>query len=186
MKQLILESRLGPLRLIAHKGKLVYCNWVMPDCDAKYKRLSKLLCKELEECNFNDEWQGKDKKTLELANSQLELYFQGEITSFTLPVEMYGTEFQRRVWQEISLIPCGVTISYGDLGERCGGKGMARAVANACGANPLAIIVPCHRVTGMNGKWGGYTGGVEKKISLLSLENHHNHFSPTGTGEILL
>lgn len=103
--------------------------------------------------------------------AQLDEYFAGERTSFDLPVRMDGTPFQRRVWSELELIPYGETISYGELARRVGSPSAARAVGLANGRNPIAVIVPCHRVIGADGSLTGYGGGTERKRILLGLES---------------
>ena len=85
------------------------------------------------------------------------------------PFILSGTVFQKKVWEKISLIPFGTTITYGELGQQIGSKQLARAVGQACNANPLALIVPCHRVVGQNGL-GGFAGGCSIKEALLELE----------------
>jgi len=101
---------------------------------------------------------------------QLQAYFAGELTDFELPVEMRGTDFQRRVWGELCEIPYGETISYGELARRVGNHKASRAVGLANGRNPLAIVVPCHRVIGADGSLTGYGGGLERKVWLLEHE----------------
>jgi methylated-DNA-[protein]-cysteine S-methyltransferase len=105
------------------------------------------------------------------ATKQLSEYFAGKRTEFTLPLRLDGTEFQRSVWQEIALIPYGETISYSDLAERAGAPQAIRAAGTTTGRNPIAIIVPCHRVMGKNGALCGFAGGLEKKRHLLALES---------------
>ena len=102
--------------------------------------------------------------------AQLEEYFEGGRTSFDVPLALDGTPFQRRVWHTLQKIPYGETISYGELAKRVGQPGAARAVGLANGSNPIAVIVPCHRVIGANGKLTGYGGGMERKRILLDLE----------------
>src|SRR5208283_2077845 len=87
-----------------------------------------------------------------------------------LPVETGGTAFQRQVWQSLREIPCGTTVSYGQLAERIGRPSAVRAVGLANGANPVAVVVPCHRVIGSNGSLTGYGGGIERKRWLLNHE----------------
>ena len=101
--------------------------------------------------------------------TQLEEYFARQRTQFDLPIELDGTAFQREVWAELSRIPYGETISYGELARRVGRPKGPRAVGQANGKNPIAIIVPCHRVVAGNGI-GGYGGGLPMKRSLLALE----------------
>ncbi len=95
--------------------------------------------------------------------------FAGERTDFDVPMELDGTQFQREVWNELSRIPYGETISYGELARRVGRPNGPRAVGQANGRNPIAIIVPCHRVLASNGI-GGYGGGLTVKRELLALE----------------
>ena len=102
---------------------------------------------------------------------QLDAYFAGMLTDFTLPLALLGTEFQKRVWAELLLIPYGETCSYGELARRLGSPNASRAVGLANGRNPLSIIVPCHRVIGASGKLMGYGGGIEPKAALLALES---------------
>ncbi len=101
--------------------------------------------------------------------TQLEEYFAGERTEFELTMELDGTEFQREVWAELTRIPYGETISYGELARRVGRPKGPRAVGQANGRNPIPIIVPCHRVLASNGI-GGYGGGLKVKRALLAVE----------------
>jgi len=111
-----------------------------------------------------------DDRAFPDAVEQLEAYFAGERTDFDLELSLTGTEFQRRVWQALLTIPYGETRSYGEIAEQIGASGAARAVGLANGRNPIAIIVPCHRVIGASGSLTGYGGGLERKQSLLELE----------------
>jgi methylated-DNA-[protein]-cysteine S-methyltransferase len=104
------------------------------------------------------------------AADQLGEYFAGERTVFDVPLAMVGTPFQQTVWQALQSIPYGTTISYGELAERIGRRGAARAVGLANGRNPVGIIVPCHRVVGWAGALTGYGGGLDRKRELLALE----------------
>lgn len=103
---------------------------------------------------------------------QLNEYFAGGRSEFTVPINFkhVGTKFQQKVWNELWKIPYGQTISYKALAIRCGGANYSRAVANANGKNPISIIVPCHRVISSDGTLGGYTGGLDKKSKLLTIE----------------
>ncbi len=103
------------------------------------------------------------------AKTQIEAYFDGKAEAFDLPVQPAGTPFQRRVWALMNEIPFGRTMTYGEMSNRL--KSSARAVGTACGANPIPLIIPCHRVLAANGL-GGYSGdgGVETKAALLRLE----------------
>jgi methylated-DNA-[protein]-cysteine S-methyltransferase len=98
-------------------------------------------------------------------------YFQGDLTAIDdLPVVLNGTEFQRRVWRALRKIPCGETRSYGDIAKDIGNPAAVRAVGLANGANPVGIVVPCHRVIGADGTLTGYAGGIERKRWLLAHE----------------
>lgn len=107
---------------------------------------------------------------LDKANNQLNSYFKGELKDFSLPFVFSGSEFEKRIYQELSLIPYGKTLSYQDLANRINSPNSARAVGNALGKNPLLLLIPCHRVICKNGKLGGYVLGEEKKRGLLGLE----------------
>jgi methylated-DNA-[protein]-cysteine S-methyltransferase len=104
------------------------------------------------------------------AVDQLDAYFAGELVDFDVELSLAGSEFQRRVWRALLTIPYGETRSYGEIAEQIGASGAARAVGLANGHNPIAIIVPCHRVIGANGSLTGYGGGLDRKRSLLEME----------------
>ena len=101
----------------------------------------------------------------------MDRYFKGEVGALdSIPVELNGTPFQKNVWQALRRIPCGTTISYAELARRIGEPAAVRAVGTANGANPVAVIVPCHRVIGSNGRLTGYGGGLNRKHWLLQHE----------------
>ena len=104
------------------------------------------------------------------AVEQLEQYFAGERVEFDLELDMRGTDFQKNVWEALLTIPDGETRSYGEIAKRIGDPDGARSVGWANGSNRIALIVPCHRVIGANGKLVGYGGGLENKAMLLDLE----------------
>jgi methylated-DNA-[protein]-cysteine S-methyltransferase len=110
-------------------------------------------------------------RLLDEAVRQLEEYFARRRRQFDLPLDLHGTEFQVRVWKALVAIPYGETRSYGELARKLGLAGAARAVGAANGANPIAIIVPCHRVIGSGGRLCGYGGGLDRKKFLLDLES---------------
>lgn len=114
-------------------------------------------------------WEESPARLAEAA-AQLEAYFAGELRAFTLPLAARGTAFQRRVWAALTRIPYGETTSYGAIAAAVGAPGSARAVGAANGQNPLAIVVPCHRVIGADGRLVGYGGGIERKTWLLAHE----------------
>jgi methylated-DNA-[protein]-cysteine S-methyltransferase len=113
----------------------------------------------------------RDDAALSEARAQLQAYFAGELRGFELPLAAEGTPFQQRVWRALCDIPYGETISYGELARRIGQPAAARAVGLANGQNPIAIVVPCHRVIGANGSLTGYGGGLERKRWLLAHES---------------
>jgi methylated-DNA-[protein]-cysteine S-methyltransferase len=102
------------------------------------------------------------------AAAQLDAYFAGDLKAFDLPLAPAGTQFQRRVWSALQAIPYGQTCSYGELARRVGSAGRAVGLAN--GKNPIALIIPCHRVIGSDGSLTGYGGGLDRKRYLLELE----------------
>lgn len=101
---------------------------------------------------------------------QIEEFFAGKRQAFDFALAPKGTDFQKRVWAELVKIPFGETISYGELARRIGNPAASRAVGRANATNPIAVIVPCHRVIGTNGKLTGYAGGIELKDKLLAWE----------------
>lgn len=105
---------------------------------------------------------------------QLDDYFSGKSLGFDLPLNPEGTEFQKKVWAELIKIPCGETITYMDLAVRLGDSKAVRAVGTANGRNPIAIVIPCHRVIGAGNKLTGYAGGLERKLWLLKHEMKYN------------
>lgn len=108
---------------------------------------------------------------LAAAIQQLDGYFQGRRNSFDLPIDLsQGTPFQQAVWQTLSVIPYGQSTSYGAIAQAIGKPKAVRAVGGAVGRNPIGIVLPCHRVLGANGALTGYTGGLERKVALLRLE----------------
>jgi len=107
---------------------------------------------------------------LDRVEAQLTEYFDGSRTTFDLPLEPAGTDFQLRVWELLRRIPYGVTTSYGELARKLGDPQKSRGVGAANGANPIPIIVPCHRVVGSKGELTGFGGGLERKRWLLEHE----------------
>jgi methylated-DNA-[protein]-cysteine S-methyltransferase len=129
------------------------------------------------------QWQRDNRHPIfRQAKEQLEEYFAGKRTAFSLPLHFAGTGFQERVWRRIALIPYGKTISYADLAREAGNPKAIRAAGTSTGRNPLSIVIPCHRVIGKNGAITGYAGGLDKKRRLLELENPK--FSPAASPEL--
>lgn len=118
-----------------------------------------------------DEEPTSDEPVLLEAARQLTEHFAGERTDFDLPLAPPGTAFQHRVWDELRRIPYGTTATYGEVAARLGDPKCVRAVGLANGRNPIAVVVPCHRVIGSDGKLRGYAGGIERKQRLLALED---------------
>lgn len=113
----------------------------------------------------------KDGGVLAAAAGQLDAWFAGELASFDLPLALHGSELKRRVWQHLAMIPYGERVTYGSLARALGlPPGHARAVGSAVGRNPLAIVLPCHRVVAADGSLRGYAGGLERKAWLLAHE----------------
>ncbi len=154
-------SPLGPIDLAAEMGgALVYLGFATAKSRARIPRALDRDAADL----------AVDPAVLEPARRQLEAYFRGDLRDFHLPLALRGTPFQLRVWAELQKIPYGTTISYLELARRLGDPNATRAVGAANGANPVSIIVPCHRVIGANGSLTGYGGGLENKKKLLELE----------------
>jgi methylated-DNA-[protein]-cysteine S-methyltransferase len=122
----------------------------------------------------NDLQEQNSCEVLELCKAQLTSYFAGELLTFNLPVFPEGTEFQQKVWAELMKIPYGETITYMDLAVRLGDAKAIRAAGTANGRNPIAILIPCHRVIGAGNKLTGYAGGIWRKKMLLELEMKYN------------
>ena len=113
-----------------------------------------------------------DHNVLAAARSQLAEYFAGAREVFELPLDPHGTDFRQAVWAELRKIPYGTTTTYGAIARTLGLTGHgARAVGHANGSNPIAVVVPCHRVVGSDGSLTGYGGGIERKRALLALEH---------------
>jgi methylated-DNA-[protein]-cysteine S-methyltransferase len=113
---------------------------------------------------------GLAEDALDLAATQLREYLAGERSAFDLPLRATGNAFEQLVWAELVRIPYGETASYGEIARRIGHPGAARAVGRANARNPIAIVVPCHRVIGSDGSLTGYAGGLDLKRALLALE----------------
>ena len=115
----------------------------------------------------------RDDAAFDDVAGQLEAYFAGDLRAFDVRLALTGTDFQRRVWDGLLDIAYGDTTSYGELARRVGNPGASRAVGLANGRNPVAVIVPCHRVIGADGSLTGYGGGLDRKVFLLELERRH-------------
>jgi methylated-DNA-[protein]-cysteine S-methyltransferase len=150
--------------------------WLLTDGDGAL-RVMEFASHEDRLIRLADRQYGRGKWAIEEAGVEskakraLRAYFAGDTSALNaLPVATGGTEFQRSVWAALRAIPCGETISYGELARRIGNPKAVRAVGLANGANPIGIVVPCHRVISSDGGLGGYGGGVERKAWLLKHE----------------
>jgi methylated-DNA-[protein]-cysteine S-methyltransferase len=146
-----MESPVGMLHLFAHDTGLT----------ALYMNIQRY--------EMPDGKQGSNP-ILEQVKQELAEYFDGSRREFTVPIDPQGTDFRKLVWKELMNIPFGKTISYGELAKRLGDPLLTRAVGTANGANPISVIIPCHRVIGSNGHLTGYGGGIERKRWLLDHE----------------
>lgn len=150
----VIESPIGDFRLVEADDHLTAIQWrpFLPELPAEEEQ--------------------PEHAVLAACAAQLAEYFAGERQEFDLPLAPVGTEFQRRVWTELTKIKFGTTRSYGQVANRLGmSTGSARAVGLANGRNPIAVVVPCHRVVGATGKLIGFAGGLENKKLLLGLES---------------
>jgi len=138
-------------------------------CDWQVNKHGKLVGNRLKRILKADFVEGTSP-VIALASRQLDEYFAGSRRQFDIPLLFAGTDFQKHVWHELLKIPYGVTVSYGEMAVRLGRPTSVRAVANANGANSIAIFVPCHRVIGSNKSLTGYAGGLPAKHFLLRLE----------------
>jgi methylated-DNA-[protein]-cysteine S-methyltransferase len=161
MNYCFLDSPIGPLLLAGDREAIRYI---------KFPRQGSVRDPE-------PEWQEGSIGALREAVKQLRQYFAGRRTEFDLPVSPEGTPFQCAVWEQLRKIPYGETISYGELARRVGNPQASRAVGAANGANPIPIVIPCHRVIGSTGKLIGFGGGLPIKKALLDLETGPSLFS---------
>jgi methylated-DNA-[protein]-cysteine S-methyltransferase len=150
------DSPIGPLVIASERNALTFL----------------LLPKQGKPAHVAPGWRRAPERLRE-ARAQLAAYFSGKLLTFDLPLAPEGTAFQRSVWNQLLQIPYGDTASYIDLARRLGNPNAMRAVGAANGANPIAIIVPCHRVIGHDGKLVGFGGGLPAKRWLLDHERHH-------------
>lgn len=154
----------GEMILGSFDGKLCLCDWL----DGRRRvstdmRLLRILKAEFVEGSSN---------VIETVQQQLNEYFLNQRRNFDIPLLFVGTDFQKKVWNELRNIPYGKTVSYGELARRIGMPKAVRAVANANAVNAISIIAPCHRVIGTDGSLTGYGGGLNRKKFLLELEKN--------------
>jgi AraC family transcriptional regulator of adaptative response/methylated-DNA-[protein]-cysteine methyltransferase len=131
----------------------------------KPETLEKLLATEFSEAELRE-----DRRALKDAKKRVEAFLSGDATLTKLPLDVRGTVFQQRVWAELRQIPRGETRTYKEIATAIGAPKAVRAVGSACGANPLALVIPCHRALRTDGGLGGYAWGIKRKSALLQLE----------------
>lgn len=146
-----IESPVGLITLVSNEKALVSLIWGSFEATGKCELAS-------------------SHPILMAAEIQLKEYFMGQRTSFDIPLDLKGTEFQKRVWKELTKIPYGQTMTYAEQARNLGQPKSARAVGTANGKNPISVIIPCHRVIGTDGSLTGYAGGLEIKRQLLAIE----------------
>jgi len=154
----VIDSAVGPLTLVAREGAVVGLYMDLQRHRPAPDKLGEL------------DPRGCESEPFKAVAHQLDAYFAGALRRFTLPLAPDGSPFQLRVWAALLDIPYGQTESYGELAERIGSPGAARAVGLANGKNPIGIVIPCHRVVGSDGNLTGYGGGLDRKRQLLDLE----------------
>jgi methylated-DNA-[protein]-cysteine S-methyltransferase len=152
----IMASPVGPLTLVASLSALVAILW---DRDRPGR------------VPLGDMQESEDDATLVETERQLKQYFAGERTEFDIPIHFRGTAFQKEVWNALLQIPYGETRTYSEIAEEIGKPKAVRAVGAANGRNPISIIAPCHRVIGASGALTGFAGGLDRKETLLVLED---------------
>jgi methylated-DNA-[protein]-cysteine S-methyltransferase len=164
LSRAVIETPLGGMLALASPRGLVALEF---DAEARHARLDHRLARFLPDHRLVDQ----PSAILDRAREWLARYFRGESADVSsLPLDQYGAPFERKVWRALVEIPAGETDSYGGIARKIGDPGAARAVGLANGANPIAIVVPCHRVIGSNGSLTGYGGGLERKRWLLNHE----------------
>lgn len=163
-----IETPLGKMLALATEKELFFLEFTESRCfERRLLRFKKKMNLSIEE--------GGNSITQSI-ETELNLYFEGELKVFKTPTMQLGTTFQKQVWHRLTQTQWGETLSYSDLAVAVGNPLACRAVANANGANNLAIVVPCHRIIQANGQLGGYGGGVDRKRRLLDLEGAKYHF----------
>lgn len=160
-----IESPVGSLTVLADGEAMLRMDYgTMKDLKEKYQKWA--------ERYFTDPVFVEQQDLIAGLTQEVSDYFEGKQQSFSVPLKLYGTPFQKKVWQAlIDTIPFGTTRTYKDIAHGIGKEKAVRAVGGAVNKNPISIIVPCHRVIGSNGKMVGYNGGVDKKEFLLSMES---------------
>ncbi|RUM72367.1 MAG: cysteine methyltransferase [Sulfurovum sp.] len=158
------KTPIGEILLGSYDNKLCIA-------DFRYRKMRKSIDNRIQK-GLNAEYVQESSEVITKTIKQLEEYFNLERKEFTIPLLLVGTDFQKSVWQGLIETSFGTTASYLELSKCIGNEKAVRAVASANGANAIAILVPCHRIIGSNGKLVGYAGGLDVKKKLLELENN--------------
>jgi methylated-DNA-[protein]-cysteine S-methyltransferase len=156
------KSKIGELIMGSFEEKLCLL-------DFKYRRMRKTVDSRIKK-GLNADYIEQDDRVLQETKNQFDEYLSGERKEFDIPVLMVGSDFQKNVWKALMKVPYGTTATYLQLAKSIGNENAVRAVAAANGANAIAIIIPCHRIIGSDGKLVGYGGGLPVKKRLLKLE----------------
>lgn len=162
----IYNSPCGELLLGSYEDSLCMCDWTTQHRRSQTESMIKET--------FQAEYKQYVSPVIENAICQLDEYFAGKRSDFYMDYALGGSIFQQLVWTELLNVQYGETISYKELANRMGRPTSVRAVANAVGANPISIFIPCHRIIGADGSLTGYAGGLETKKHLLDIENSYN------------
>ena len=149
MKKYVYNTIIGPIEIVEEDGYIIKLGF-----------------------SIDDKVEKEETSLIKVTYKQIEEYLLGNRKKFTVPIKLKGTEFQKKVWNALLEIPYGKTMSYKQIAEKIGNPKACRAVGMANHNNPIAIIVPCHRVIGNNRKLVGYAGGVEVKQKLLEIESN--------------
>ena len=161
------KTPLGELILGSFEEKLCLADW-------RYRKMRDSIDSRIKK-ELQSEYKEECSEVIVVTQEQLTDYFNGKRTNFDIPLLFIGSEFQKRVWNELLKIPFGETESYLSLSRKLGDEKAIRAVASANGANAISIIVPCHRIIGSNNELTGYAGGLEAKKKLLQLESANDN-----------
>lgn len=158
-----IETPMGRVVACSTRDGICSLEFYNPD---KYEKQLSLLRKQLSIDEINE----NENEHLKRLRKELDEYFIGKRKNFSVSLDLVGTDFQKKVWNELLKIPYGETISYLEQSKRLGDAKAVRAVANANGRNKISIVVPCHRVIGSNGSLTGYASGLDNKRFLLNIE----------------
>lgn len=157
------QSPFGELILGSFKDELCLADW-------RYRKMRTSIDERVQS-GLQAEYSEGVSEVMDETRAQLNQYFEGKRKEFDLPLLLVGSDFQKKVWNELRQVPYGKTESYAELSRKLGNEEAIRAVAAANGANALSIIIPCHRILGSDGSLTGYAGGTQVKRKLLRLEN---------------